>query len=322
MEAGLRPATTQLEYRQRRFGLQLLSLPQGGQAREVVSAASDIGQRLDCALRYSGGMESTILLEEPETLDADILLEEEATAKAEAECPRRGLTMFTDGSRFDSGASGYSVVWQNGQRWVGIKTHMDYNQEAYGAECASLARALEIAARRQTTPERVTIFTDVQAAIKRMASEDPGPGQMYAIRARKHIAALRKVRPDITIEIRWCPAHKGIPGNEKADERAKLAAEEPGSHGVEYRQYSDRYGRRPMPLPRSLAHLKREISEKKWSEARRWAEGRITAKKYRLPDKQRPNRVVAGCSKRLAVRLRQLKTGHCLTGQYLRWTKN
>jgi ribonuclease HI len=62
--------------------------------------------------------------------------------------------------------------WQNGQSWVGIKTHMGYNQEAYDAECAAVARALETAARRQTTPERVTIFTDAQAAIRRMASED------------------------------------------------------------------------------------------------------------------------------------------------------
>jgi hypothetical protein len=32
--------------------------------------------------------------------------------------------MFTDGSRLDSGAAGYAVTWQNGQRWVGIKTYM------------------------------------------------------------------------------------------------------------------------------------------------------------------------------------------------------
>jgi hypothetical protein len=73
------------------------------------------------------------------------------------------------------------------------------------------------------TPARVTIFTDAQAAIRRLASEEPGPGQKYAILARKHIAALRSARPDITIELRWCPAHKGVPGNEKADEWAKLA---------------------------------------------------------------------------------------------------
>jgi hypothetical protein len=81
-----------------------------------------------------------------------------------------------------------------------------------------------------------------------MASEEPGPGRKYAILARNHIAALRSARPGITIEIRWCPAPKGVPGNEKAAEWAKLAAENPDARGVE-------------PLPRSLAYLKGEISE-------------------------------------------------------------
>jgi len=66
----------------------------------------------------------------------------------------------------------------------------------------------------------------LQAAIRRMASDEPSPGQQYAIRARKHIAALRRARPGSTIEIRWCPAHKGIGGSEKADKWAKIAAEE------------------------------------------------------------------------------------------------
>ena len=144
--------------------------------------------------------------------------------------------MFTDGSRLDSGATGYAVAWQKGQSWVGIKNHMGYNQEAYDAECAALARALEEASRRQTVPERVPIFTDAQAAIRRMTSEDPGPGQKYAILARRHIAKLRRARPGITIEIRWCPAHKGVSGNEKADEWAKLAAEKPEARGVEWLQ--------------------------------------------------------------------------------------
>ena len=59
-------------------------------------------------------------------------------------------------------------------------------------ECAALARVLETAARRQTTPERATILIDAQAAIKRMASEEPGPGQMYAIQAGRYIATLRR----------------------------------------------------------------------------------------------------------------------------------
>jgi hypothetical protein len=60
--------------------------------------------------------------------------------------------------------------------------------------------------------ERVAFFTDAQAAIKRIISEDLGPGQIYAIQARKYIAALRRGRPGVIIEIRWCPAHKGETG--------------------------------------------------------------------------------------------------------------
>jgi len=69
-----------------------------------------IGQRLTNAIAYAGRMESTVLLEEPETLDAELLQEEEA----EAEKERPGLTVFTDGSRIEDGATGYAVVWKKG----------------------------------------------------------------------------------------------------------------------------------------------------------------------------------------------------------------
>jgi len=65
--------------------------------------------------------------------------------------------MFTDGSRQNNGATGYAVVWKNGLIWKSIKTHVGYNQEAYDAECAALARALQVASQRNTIPERVTI---------------------------------------------------------------------------------------------------------------------------------------------------------------------
>jgi hypothetical protein len=43
-----------------------------------------------------------------------------------------------------------------------------------------------------------------------------------------------------------------------------------------------------MPLPRSLANIKREIAKKNWEEARRCAGGRTSRKKYRMPTKVRP----------------------------------
>ena len=77
----------------------------------------------------------------------------------------------------------------------------------------------------------------------------------------KRIATLRKASPGIIIEIRWCPAHKGVAGNEKADEWAKIAAEDPDTRGVKCLSCSDRNEARAMPLPRP-EHLKREMTEK------------------------------------------------------------
>jgi len=317
MESGLRPATNQLENRQRRFGLRLLSLPQGDKAREIVGGPTELGKRLGSALRYTWTeTEKTLLVEDPGTLDAELIQEEREEAKRQAERERPGLVMFTDGSRLENEAAGYAVAWKNGQTWEGIKTHMGYNQEAYDAECAALARALEKAAKSTPAPEHVTIFTDTQAAIRRMASDEPGPGQKYVLEAREHVAALRRMAPGTTIEIRWYPAHEGVEGNEKADEWAKLAADEPDTPGVEWLE-----GPRSMPLPRSLANIRREISEKKWAEAREWAGGRTSKKKYRMPKSQRPNGTVATSAKKLAARFYQLKTGHACTGKYLHWTK-
>jgi hypothetical protein len=37
----------------------------------------------------------------------------------------------------------------------------------------------------------------------------------------------------MAIKLRWCPTHKGVPRNEKANDWAKLTADEPDAHGVE-----------------------------------------------------------------------------------------
>jgi hypothetical protein len=91
MESGLRPAAAQLENRQRRYGLRLLSLPQGDEAKKAVGAASMIGKRLENALGHAGRTETTVLLEEPEALNAESIQGDEKAAKAEAERTRPGV---------------------------------------------------------------------------------------------------------------------------------------------------------------------------------------------------------------------------------------
>jgi hypothetical protein len=118
------------------------------------------------------------------------------------------------------------------------------------------------------------------------------------------------------------PRSMGILGNEKADEWAEVAAAEPDTRGVEWLRHANLYGKRPMPPPRSLAHLKREIAKKKWTEARRWAQARVTGRKYKLPSKRCPDAMVARSTKGQASRYYQLIPGHALIGQYLKGTNN
>src|ERR1700712_3248412 len=134
---------------------------------------------------------------------------------------------------------------------------------------------LQVASTRSHVIGAVTIFTDAQAAIWRMTSDDPGPGQKYALEVRRYIAALRAKEPNIKIEIRWCPSHQGIEGNEVADGWAKLAADEPDAHGVEFLSSNNPDGTtspRHFPLPRSLANVKRGFSEKRRQDTKAWTE--------------------------------------------------
>jgi len=112
--------------------------------------------------------------------------------------------------------------------------------------------------------ELVTILTDCQAAIGRMTSDEPGPGQKKALEARRHIATLRAKEPNVKVEIRWCPSHKGIDGNEIADEWAKLAADESDAHGVEWLSTTNPDGTvsESLPVPEVLRQRQARVLRK------------------------------------------------------------
>jgi len=68
-EPGPRPPAAQLENRQRRWGLRLLSLPECVQSKEV-GVASMIGKWFE---KYAGRTEAMVSLEEPEAFDAETI---------------------------------------------------------------------------------------------------------------------------------------------------------------------------------------------------------------------------------------------------------
>ena len=109
------------------------------------------------------------------------------------------------------------------------------------------------------------------------------------------------------IEIRLCPSHQGIGGNEVADGWTKFAADEPDAHGVEWFSTTNPDGsvsERKFPLPRSLA-IKRVFSKQKRAVAKGWARkqlARTRNRKYHPCEKKKPDPTVAKANKRLASR--------------------
>ena len=130
-------------------------------------------------------------------------------------------------------------------------------------------------------------------------------------RSQRHIAELRRRGLGITIEIRWCPSHADAKGKRRP------------TSGPGWRPRSQTPAAWSGPDTRiatgsdtSLASLKREFSEAKWSDAQAWTKAQLARtknSKYRPRKKQKPDPTVARVNKRLASRFYQLKTGHCLT---------
>jgi len=82
----------------------------------MVSSNTPLGKRLSSALAYTWTeTEQTVLLEEPESFDAELIQEERQEVKKEAEKEGPGLVMFTDGSQLENEAVGSAVAWKRGQ---------------------------------------------------------------------------------------------------------------------------------------------------------------------------------------------------------------
>ena len=93
---------------------------------------------------------------------------------------------------------------------------------AFDAELSALVRAIELCYLRRAPDVHFRIFTDSQAAMRRILDDSPGPGQAMAIRGI--IGATRTCRGGASISVHWVPGHAGVVGNEIADQWALEAA--------------------------------------------------------------------------------------------------
>jgi len=161
---------------------------------------------------------------EKRCLKGKVIIQDEEQALEKAQLEREGLVLWTDGARKEDEWVGCAVVWKEEGRWSKRRTHLGQQKEAFDAEMYAMSEAIKIADEKAEKEKfaRVTVFTDSQATLRRIQSDEPGPGQVLALRMMNWTDAL--ARKNIQVEYRWVPAHKGIEGNEEADQQATKAA--------------------------------------------------------------------------------------------------
>lgn len=182
-EAGLRPAISLLNNRQRRYAQRLLSLPTENHMRNILPEtlrdgdahaqpgdqestnwdwithrkAKTIGQRLAYALVKDTRIDTTFGVERTERIANQsfpgiVTIPNDAIeAKKQALNHPDGmneLCFWTDGSKLENKRVGTGIAWKNSDgRWRTKKVYLGSNKEVFDAELYGIDQALEIALR-------------------------------------------------------------------------------------------------------------------------------------------------------------------------------
>ncbi|KAF7128706.1 hypothetical protein CNMCM5793_003557 [Aspergillus hiratsukae] len=258
-EAALEPAEVILDQRQLGYAARLLGLPGDHPAKLIIpvslregdlhaqlgeqptddrswAAPSNaqgpwtLGQHLARNLATVIGTDPSAGFEKvaevyPSTFPGMITVSPLEEAIKAAERNRPGIALWSDGSRLEDGRIGAGIAWQTLEgNWHTKQIPLGQGKEVFDAELVGAVQALVLALQwRDRGP--VTVLLDSQAAIARLEHTRPGPGQALAQQA--HEVAQQLNQQGRTVTIQWVPGHKGIEGNEQADQAAKLAATRP-----------------------------------------------------------------------------------------------
>lgn len=134
------------------------------------------------------------------------------------------LPIYTDGSGIN-GKIGASAVTASisDQAYLGPDTQYTvFAGELYGILLALHIAYFIIQIEKRTNTKTPIIYTDNQAALKKMSTpNNGGPGQSIM---RKIVSQIDRLKhQQIPVEFHWIPAHENIERNEAADRAAKLA---------------------------------------------------------------------------------------------------
>ena len=212
------------------------------------------------------------------------------------------LAIYTDGSGIQEniGASAVSLDGRlRDQACLGTNKHHSVPQaELYGI---LMALKLVIDSQGQLDLIPVTIFSDSQNAVHNVSHMDGL--QSYSLRHEIHKAHGQILR---TVEVRWIPAHTGIPGNDRADAMAKEAALN--------REGKFRQVRTPALLSKALGRIDKQIQA--W-DISQWEQAKTGRRTFQRMGLSTQTLHLPGLPKAFTSVLNQAITGHVGTKQFL-----
>ncbi|TFY52504.1 hypothetical protein EVJ58_g9980 [Rhodofomes roseus] len=136
-----------------------------------------------------------------------------------------GPHVYTDGSDVDGGVGAAAVLTRPGRetkvlryRLGSAKEHTVYEAEIVGLILGVILIARELSARV------ASCAADNTACLQASRNRKPHPGHYLIDKLLRDVDRLQRRHPGIRFTLRWVPGHKGVEGNEMADEEAKKAA--------------------------------------------------------------------------------------------------
>ena len=95
-----------------------------------------------------------------------MVLQPKREALQEAKQSQADIVLWTDGSRLDVGKAGAAVVWFDDKldKWQEKRRFLGKNKDSFDAELWAILEAFILS----ISPTTVTVFTDLQAAIKKI----------------------------------------------------------------------------------------------------------------------------------------------------------
>ena len=226
------------------------------------------------------------------------------------------VKIFTDGSGMEGKIGASAVLYRQGRPKSSLRYQLGSNRHHTVYEGEGIGAVLGTRLiKKEWGIRSACIYIDNQASITAMTLTKPNPGHYIFDVFHNTIMALQKEHNGIKIKVKWVPGHKGVEGNERADEEAKKAITEGSSSLDDLPKFLRN------KLPHSASAVKQAYREKLKQRAQRiWADScRYERMKNTDPAamSEKYVQLITPLPRKLASILTQLRTGHVPLAKHL-----